>query len=115
MVEHSAVNCMAEHHKPLFWRRLANELSPLVVLLHLWPKASGLEREELLRSWFCSLFSFFPPRNPQPLIPAFGRQSASHHFHLRTVPRSGSDPRIAGQQWSIEHFGKRDVSSVVGR
>jgi hypothetical protein len=32
MVEHSAVNYTAEHHKPLFWRRLATKLSPLVVL-----------------------------------------------------------------------------------
>ena len=31
MVEHSAVNCTAEHHKPLFWRRLATKLSPLLV------------------------------------------------------------------------------------
>ena len=31
MVEHSAVNYTAEHHKPLFWRRLATKLSPLVV------------------------------------------------------------------------------------
>jgi hypothetical protein len=31
MVEHSAVNCTAEHHKPLFWRRLATKLSPLRV------------------------------------------------------------------------------------
>jgi hypothetical protein len=30
-VEHSAVNYTAEHHKPLFWRRLATKLSPLVV------------------------------------------------------------------------------------
>ena len=30
-VEHSAVNCTAEHHKPLFWRRLATKLSPLIV------------------------------------------------------------------------------------
>ena len=30
-VEHSAVNCMADHHKPLFWRRLATKLSPLIV------------------------------------------------------------------------------------
>jgi hypothetical protein len=31
MVEHSAVNYTAEHHKPLFWRRLATKLSPLIV------------------------------------------------------------------------------------
>jgi hypothetical protein len=31
MVEHSGVKCTAEHHKPLFWRRLATELSPLLV------------------------------------------------------------------------------------
>ena len=31
MVEHSAVNYTAEHHKPLFWRRIATKLSPLVV------------------------------------------------------------------------------------
>src|SRR5580692_6366953 len=31
MVEHSAVNYTAEHHKPLFWRRLATKLSPLLV------------------------------------------------------------------------------------
>src|SRR5437016_12873145 len=30
-VEHSAVNYTAEHHKSLFWRRLATRLSPLVV------------------------------------------------------------------------------------
>jgi hypothetical protein len=29
--EHSAVNYTAVHHKPLFWRRLATKLSPLVV------------------------------------------------------------------------------------
>jgi hypothetical protein len=29
--EHSAVNYTAEHHKPLFWRRLAIKLSPLAV------------------------------------------------------------------------------------
>ena len=29
--KHSAVNYAAEHHKPLFWRRLATKLSPLVV------------------------------------------------------------------------------------
>jgi hypothetical protein len=31
MVEHSAVNYTAEHHKPLFWRRLATKLAPLLV------------------------------------------------------------------------------------
>ena len=31
MVERSAVNYTAEHYKPLFWRRLATKLSPLVV------------------------------------------------------------------------------------
>jgi hypothetical protein len=31
MVEHSAVHYTVEHHKPLFWRRLATKLSPLVV------------------------------------------------------------------------------------
>ncbi len=31
MVEHSAVNYTAEHRKPLFWRRLATKLSPLLV------------------------------------------------------------------------------------
>src|SRR5271169_1993017 len=31
MVEHSAVNYTAEDHKPLFWRRLATKLSPLLV------------------------------------------------------------------------------------
>ena len=31
MVEHSAVNYTAEHHKSLFWRRLATKLSPLLV------------------------------------------------------------------------------------
>src|SRR5262249_1167966 len=31
MVEHSAVNYTAEHHKPQFWRPLAAKLSPLVV------------------------------------------------------------------------------------
>jgi hypothetical protein len=38
MVEHSAVNCTAEHHKPLFWRRLATKLSLLLVpqLCPLW-------------------------------------------------------------------------------
>ena len=30
-VERSAVNCTAEKHKPLFWRRLATKLSPLIV------------------------------------------------------------------------------------
>src|SRR6266851_1446543 len=30
-VERSAVDCTAEHHKPLFWRRLATKLSPLIV------------------------------------------------------------------------------------
>jgi hypothetical protein len=30
ITEHSAVNCMAEHHKSLFWRRFATKLSPLV-------------------------------------------------------------------------------------
>ena len=30
-VEHSAVDCTAEHHKPLFWGRLATKLSPLLV------------------------------------------------------------------------------------
>lgn len=30
-VEHLAVNCTAEDHKPLFWRRLATTLSPLIV------------------------------------------------------------------------------------
>jgi hypothetical protein len=29
--QHSAANYTAEHHKPLFWRRLATKLSPLVV------------------------------------------------------------------------------------
>lgn len=95
---------------------LFHPASDAFVLLNLWPKARGLEREELQRSRFCSLFSILPaPLTPQPLIPAFGPRSASHYFHLRTVPRSGSDPRIAGQQRSIERFGKRDVSSVVGR
>jgi hypothetical protein len=31
ITEHSAVNCTAEHYKPLFWRRLATKPSPLVV------------------------------------------------------------------------------------
>jgi hypothetical protein len=31
IIEHSAVNYTAEHYKPLFWRRLATKLSPLVV------------------------------------------------------------------------------------
>src|SRR6267378_1094203 len=30
-VERSVVNYTAEHHKPLFWRRLATKPSPLVV------------------------------------------------------------------------------------
>jgi hypothetical protein len=41
-VEHSAVNHTAEHHKPLFWRRLATMLSPLVVP-HQCPSTIHLE------------------------------------------------------------------------
>jgi hypothetical protein len=36
MVEHSAVNATVEHHKPLFWRRLATKPSSTVVP-QLWP------------------------------------------------------------------------------
>jgi hypothetical protein len=38
----SAVNHTAEHHKPLFWRRLATKLSPLIVP-RLFPSAINLE------------------------------------------------------------------------
>jgi hypothetical protein len=46
-VEHSAVNYTAEHHKSLFWRRLATKLSPLFVpqvcptlMAHKWAHSS---------------------------------------------------------------------------
>jgi hypothetical protein len=45
MVERSAVNYTAEHHKPLFWRRLATKLSPLVVP-QLYPTAWSVRNDK---------------------------------------------------------------------
>src|ERR1700731_1590427 len=45
ITQHSAVNYTAEHHKPLFWRRLATKLSPLVVP-QLCPKMEPLADTE---------------------------------------------------------------------
>ena len=58
-VEHSAVNCMAEHHKPLFWRRLAIELSPLIV-----PQMCPAPFANARAQYFIAVHSGLPPFPP---------------------------------------------------
>jgi hypothetical protein len=71
MVGHSAVNYTAEHHKPLFWRRLAIKLSPLLV-----PQLCPAYPEQMVRIGSTPVNS---PISHSPVDCHFS-EYALHHF-----------------------------------
>ena len=89
MVEHSAVNYTAEHHKPLFWRRLATKLSPLLV-----PQLCPAYPEQMVR------IGSMPANSP------ISHSAVDCHFSEYATNRALT---------STKHLNRRTGSREIGR